>query len=203
MPDPINWSLALPYFLAAIAFGYVIGSVPFGLIFSRLAGLGDIRKIGSGNIGATNVLRTGNIPIAAATLAADLLKGTLAFVLTERSYGMDMAMMAGLGVFLGHCYPFWLKFRGGKAVATYIGILLAILFKAALIFAVLWITVASLTRYSSLSSLVAALATPPSLFILGYPQAGELFILLTVILVFKHRTNIKRLLNGNEDKIGG
>jgi len=202
MPDPINWSLALPYFLAAIAFGYAIGSVPFGLIFTRLAGLGDIRKIGSGNIGATNVLRTGNIPVAVATLAADLLKGTFTYMIVERNYGVDMALMAALGAFLGHCFSIWLLFKGGKAVATYIGILLPISIQVALIFAMLWITVASLTRHSSMASLVAAVITPPSLYVLGYPQTGELFILLTIIVIIKHRGNIKRLLNGTEDKIG-
>ncbi|MCF6321000.1 MAG: glycerol-3-phosphate 1-O-acyltransferase PlsY [Rhizobiaceae bacterium] len=202
MPDPISWSLALPYFLYAIAFGYVIGSVPFGLIFTRMAGLGDIRKIGSGNIGATNVLRTGNIPVALATVVADILKGTFAYMIVENYYGIDMALMAGLGAFLGHCFSIWLKFKGGKAVATYVGILLPISIKVALIFAMLWITVAALTRHSSMASLIAAMVTPPSLYILGYPQAGELFVLLTIIVVIKHRGNIKRLLNGTEDKIG-
>jgi len=201
MPDPINWSLALPSFMAALAFGYFVGSIPFGLIFSRLAGLGDIRKIGSGNIGATNVLRTGNVPIAVATLLADVLKGTFAYVMMERMYGLDMAVLAGLGAFLGHCFSFWLKFKGGKAVATYIGILIPIALQAAVIFAVVWIGIAALSRYSSLASLVAAVVTVPSLFILGYAQAGELFILMTIIIVIKHRSNIQRLLRGDEDKI--
>lgn len=202
MPDPINWALALPYFLAALAFGYFIGSIPFGLIFTRLAGLGDVREIGSGNIGATNVLRTGNKAMAAATLIADMLKGTLAFGITEHFYGLDMAMFAGLGAFLGHCYPVWLKFKGGKGVAVFIGILIPVYLKVAIIFAMIWITVAALTHYSSLASLVAAMITPPSLFILGYPQAGELFVLITIILVIKHRDNIRRLLKGIESQIG-
>ena len=201
MPDPINWSLALPYFLAAIAFGYLIGSVPFGLIFTRMAGLGDIRKIGSGNIGATNVLRTGNVPIAIATVLADLLKGTFAYAITHHYYGVDMAMLAGLGAFLGHCFPIWLRFKGGKGVAIYIGIIIPIFLKVALIFCAIWITVAAITRYSSLAGIVSAIITPPSFFLLGYAQAGELFILLTFIILVKHRSNIKRLLTGKEGMI--
>lgn len=203
MPDPISWSLALPFFLKAFAFGYFLGSIPFGLIFTRLVGLGDVRKIGSGSIGATNVLRTGNKPVAAATLLADLLKGTFAYAITEHYYGIDMAMFAGLGAFIGHCFPVWLKFKGGKGVAVFIGITIPIFLKVTLVFAAIWITVASLSRLSSLASLIAAIITPPAFFILGYAQAGELFLVLTVILIIKHRDNIKRLLAGKENLIGG
>lgn len=203
MPDPINWSLALPYFLQAFAFGYFIGSIPFGLIFSKLAGLGDIRKIGSGSIGATNVLRTGSKPVAAATVLADVLKGTFAYAVTEHYYGIDMAMLAGLGAFIGHCYPVWLKFRGGKGVAVYIGVTIPIFLKVTLVFGAIWITVASLSRLSSLASIIAAMITPPAFYILGYVQAGELFVLMSIILVIRHRDNIKRLLAGKENKIGG
>jgi len=203
MPDPISWSLALPFFLKALAFGYFVGSIPFGLIFARLAGLGDVRKIGSGSIGATNVLRTGNKFVAASTLLADLLKGTFAYAITEHYYGIDMAVFAGLGAFLGHCFPVWLKFKGGKGVAVFIGITIPILLKVTLTFAAIWITVASLSRLSSLASIIAAIITPPAFFILGYAQAGELFLLLTFILVIKHRDNIKRLLAGKENMIGG
>ncbi len=202
MPDPINWSLALPYLLAALAFGYLLGSIPFGLVFSRMAGLGDIRNIGSGNIGATNVLRTGNKFAAAATLLADVLKGAFAYGITERFYGIGMAMMAGLGAFLGHCFPVWLKFRGGKAVAVFLGITMPIFLKVTLVFCAVWITVASLTGYSSLAGIIAAIITPIAFFILGYVQAGELFTLLAIILVYRHRDNIKRLLAGEESMIG-
>ena len=203
MPDPINWTLALPYFLAALCFGYFIGSISFGLIFTRLAGLGDVRDIGSGNIGATNVLRTGNVPIAAATLAADLLKGTFAYVILEKFYGLDMAILAGLGAFIGHCYPIWLKFKGGKGVAVYFGILIPVLFNAALVAAVVWLAVAAISRYSSLASLSAAIVTPISLYWFGHAQAAELFLLLSIIIFVKHRPNIGRLNNGTEGKIGG
>jgi len=121
LPDPISWSIAAPYLIGALLFGYLLGSIPFGLIFTRLAGMGDVRAIGSGNIGATNVLRTGNKKVAAATLIGDMLKGTLAVLIAWR-FGPDQAVMAGLGAFLGHCFPVWLKFKGGKGVATYIGI---------------------------------------------------------------------------------
>jgi glycerol-3-phosphate acyltransferase PlsY len=203
MPDPISWSLALPYFLAAIAFGYLIGSIPFGLIFTRLAGLGDVRKIGSGNIGATNVLRTGNVPLAAATLIADLLKGTFAYAITEHYYGLDMAFLAGLGAFLGHCFPIWLKFRGGKGVAVYFGILIPVYLQAAIISALIWLSVAAISRYSSLASLVTAIITPITLYLFGYAQAAEVFLLLTIILLIKHYTNVRRLISGNESRIGG
>ncbi len=202
MPDPISWSLALPYFAAALAFGYFVGSIPFGLIFTRMAGLGDVRKIGSGNIGATNVLRTGNIPIAVATLLADVLKGTFAYMITEHFYGIDMALLAGLGAYLGHCFPVWLGFKGGKGVAVYLGVLIPILLKAALAFSAIWVIVAGLTRISSMAGIAAAMITPLSLFILGYAQAGEVFVLMTIILVFKHRSNIQRILKGEESKIG-
>ena len=202
MPDPINWSLALPYLLGALAFGYLLGSIPFGLIFTRLAGLGDVRDIGSGNIGATNVLRTGNKFIAAATLLADVGKGFFA-VWIAANWGPDQAIMAGLGAFLGHCFPIWLKFKGGKAVATFIGVLLALSFKTALIFGAVWLSVAAISRYSSLAGLLAVIATPLALFYFGEAQSGELFALLTVIVVLKHHANIRRLMSGNESKIGG
>ena len=202
MPDPISWSLALPYFAAALAFGYFVGSVPFGLIFTRMAGLGDVRKIGSGNIGATNVLRTGNIPIAVGTLLADVLKGTFAYMITEHNYGIDMALLAGFGAYLGHCFPVWLGFKGGKGVAVYLGVLIPILFKVALAFSAIWVIVAGLTRISSMAGIAAAMITPLSLFILGYAQAGEVFVLMSIILVIKHRSNIQRMLKGEESKIG-
>ena len=203
MPDPISWSLALPYFLAAIAFGYLIGSIPFGLIFVKMAGLGDVREIGSGNVGATNVLRTGNRPVAALTLAADMLKGTVAYVVTENLCGLDMALMAGLGAFLGHCFPIWLKFKGGKGVAVYFGILIPVFLGAAAVSALIWLTIAAITRYSSLAGIITAITTPITLYGFGYAQAAEVFLLLTVILLIKHRTNIQRLACGKEGRIGG
>jgi glycerol-3-phosphate acyltransferase PlsY len=202
MPDPIDWSLALPYYVAALAAGYLIGSIPFGLLLTRLAGLGDVRSIGSGNIGATNVLRTGNKGLAALTLAADLLKGTAA-VLLGQLYGPDTAIAAGLGAFLGHLYPVWLRFRGGKGVATYIGVLLGLFWKAALAFCLIWLAVAALTRFSSLAALVASAATPFILAWFGQWQAMELFAVMTLLVFLRHRANIMRLFRGEESKIGG
>mgnify|MGYP001164793217 FL=1 len=201
MPDPISWQLALPYLIAALIFGYLLGSIPFGLLITRAAGLGDVRKIGSGNIGATNVLRTGNKKLAALTLLLDALKGTAA-VLIAGLYGPDQAIAAGLGAFLGHLFPVWLGFKGGKGVATYLGILIGLAWPGALIFAAVWLAVAFITRYSSLSALVAAVVVPIGLYYLGYVQTAELFILLSVIVFIKHRANIARLLAGTETRIG-
>ena len=201
MPDPISWQLALPYLLAALVFGYLLGSIPFGLLLTRAAGLGDVRKIGSGNIGATNVLRTGNKKLAALTLLLDALKGTAA-VLIAGLYGPDQALVAGLGAFLGHLFPVWLGFKGGKGVATYLGVLVAVAWQGALVFAVAWLAVAFVTRYSSLAALVAAVAVPMALYLLGFVQAAELFVLMSLIVFVKHRANIGRLLSGTESRIG-
>lgn len=201
MPDPISWSLALPYLLAALAFGYLLGSIPFGLVLTRIAGTGDIRRIGSGNIGATNVLRTGRKGLAAATLAGDALKGTLA-VLAAAVWGPDTAVAAGLGAFLGHLFPVWLKFRGGKGVATYLGVLLGLYWPAALVFAALWLYCAALARMSSFAGLTASLATPFVLWALREPQAAELFVLLTLLLWARHHANLRRLARGEEPRIG-
>ena len=188
-------------FYAALL-GYVVGSIPFGLLLTKAAGMGDVRQIGSGNIGATNVLRTGNKKLAALTLLGDALKGTVA-VLLAGLYGPDQAIAAGLGAFLGHLFPVWLGFRGGKGVATYLGVLIALAWPGAIIFAVVWLTVAFVTRYSSLSALVAALAVPVGLYILDYVQAAELFVLMSAIVFIKHRANISRLIAGTETRIGG
>ncbi len=201
MPDPISWQFALPYLLAALAFGYLLGSIPSGLILTRLAGLGDVRSIGSGNIGATNVLRTGNKSVAAATLFADAFKGTLA-VLLAANYGPDPAIAAGFGAFLGHLFPIWLKFKGGKGVATYLGVLLGLAWKGAVVFALVWLAAAALFRYSSLAALIAAIAVPVSLYLLGHVQIAELFVVMSAIVFVKHRANISRLLSGSESKIG-
>jgi acyl phosphate:glycerol-3-phosphate acyltransferase len=202
MLRPINWSLALPYYAAALAFGYLLGSIPFGLILTRLAGTQDIRSIGSGNIGATNVLRTGHKGLAAATLLCDMLKGTVAVLVTHHFFGPDMAILAGIGAFLGHVFPPWLKFKGGKGVATYIGVLLALAWPVALAFGVIWLAVAALTRYSSLAALMAGAATPVILWLNTDLQEAQVFLLLTLLLYFTHRANIARLIKGTEGKIG-
>lgn len=202
MPVSMNWSLDGPYFLAAWAIGYLLGSIPFGVIFTRFAGLGDIRKVGSGNIGATNVLRTGRKGLAAATLVCDALKGTAAVVLFGWFFGPNMAILAGLGAFIGHLFPIWLGFKGGKGVATFIGILLGLKPLAALAFGMIWILLAFLTRYSSLSALVASAATPPALWFMGERQMAEMTVLLVVLLWWKHAENIKRLIARTEGKIG-
>ncbi len=195
------WS-ALPAGLAALAFGYLAGSIPFGLVITRLAGLEDIRTIGSGNIGATNVLRTGRRELAAATLALDALKGTIAVLVARHFGGLELASIAGFGAFLGHLFPVWLKFRGGKGVATFIGILLGLAWPVVLGFGAVWGAVAWLTRYSSLAALVACAATPLMLWIGGWAVPAELFALLAVLTFVSHRANIARLMAGTETKIG-
>src|SRR5215469_8038670 len=173
MPHPIDWSLALPAFAAAFCFGYLLGSIPFGLVLTRLAGTQDLRAIGSGNIGATNVLRTGRKGLAAATLILDALKGTVAVLVAYRFGGQDLAVLAALGAFLGHLFPVWLKFQGGKGVATFIGLLIALVWPAALFFCLVWLAIAFLTRYSSLAALVASLVAIAFLWFGKYPyEAG-------------------------------
>lgn len=184
----------------AFGFGYLLGSIPFGVLLTRATGGPDLRTIGSGNIGATNVLRTGHRGIAAATLLCDMLKGTVAVLATTR-YGLDAALAAALGAFLGHLFPVWLKFRGGKGVATYIGLLIALYWPSALIFCAIWLMVAAASRYSSLSALIASALTPLGLWLLGRPEVAALFLLLTVLVWFMHRANITRLLSGTEGKI--
>lgn len=187
--------------LAALVLGYFFGSIPFGLLLTKLTGHGDIRSIGSGNIGATNVLRTGNKKLAAATLILDILKGTAA-VLIVSYFNKDLALIAGFSVFIGHIYPVWLGFKGGKGVATYLGILIGLAWPVALIFIAVWIVVALLTRFSSLSALIATIVAPLSLYMQGEGKTALLFTLLTVIIFYTHRTNIQRLINGTESKIG-
>ncbi|MBD2747886.1 glycerol-3-phosphate 1-O-acyltransferase PlsY [Microvirga sp. BT688] len=197
MSDEAN----LLYLLAALLFGYLLGSIPFGLIFTRMAGLGDVRKIGSGNIGATNVLRTGHKGLAAATLVADALKGTAA-VLIAAQWGPQFATMAALGAFLGHLFPVWLGFKGGKGVATFIGVLIGLKPLAALIFCAIWLGVAFASKYSSLSALVASAASPIVLWLLGEPGMAGIAVVLVALLWWKHGQNISRLLAGTEGKIG-
>jgi glycerol-3-phosphate acyltransferase PlsY len=193
-----------PEALLPVAFvlGYLLGSIPFGLILTKFAGTQDLRSIGSGNIGATNVLRTGHKGLAAATLICDMLKGTVAVVIAGYFGGPNAAMLAGLGAFLGHLFPVWLKFKGGKGVAVYIGVLIGLFWPAAVVFCLLWIATASTTRYSSLSGLVAGFVTPIFLWWFGHPALASLFAVLTLLLFYVHRENIKRLQAGTEGRIG-
>ncbi|MBB6411116.1 glycerol-3-phosphate 1-O-acyltransferase PlsY [Mesorhizobium sangaii] len=187
--------------IPALVFGYLLGSIPFGLLLTRAAGLGDVRKIGSGNIGATNVLRTGNKGLAAATLLLDALKGTAAVLITGH-FAPELAIWAGLGAFLGHLFPAWLGFKGGKGVATYLGVLIGLAWQVALIFAVVWLVIAFLFRYSSLAALTAAIVVPIALYFLSTPQIATLFLVMSIIVFIKHRENISRLFAGTEGKIG-
>jgi glycerol-3-phosphate acyltransferase PlsY len=199
--SPADWSGAL-LLAGALGFGYLLGSIPFGLILGRLAGLGDVREAGSGNIGATNVLRVGGKGLAAATLLLDALKGTAAVLIAARFGGGAAAMAAGLGAFLGHLYPVWLDFRGGKGVATYIGVMLGLYWPAALAFCAVWLLVALITRYSSLAALAAAAATPAILAALGAWPLAALALVFTVLLIVRHRSNIERLVRHEETRIG-
>lgn len=186
----------------AFLFGYLLGSIPFGLLLTRIAGAPDVRTIGSGNIGATNVLRTGRKGLAAATLLLDMSKGTVAVVMVTAVAGDSAVYAAALGAFMGHLFPVWLKFKGGKGVATYIGVLLGLYWPCALIFCAIWLAVAFAFRYSSLAALVASALTPPALWLFGRPGAAALFLLLSALLWVMHRANIQRLLGGTEGKIG-
>src|SRR6202140_2259344 len=188
--------------ILALMVGYLFGSIPFGLILTRAAGTQDLRSIGSGNIGATNVLRTGRKGLAAATLLGDALKGTLAVIIAGYYGGPDAAMLAALGAFLGHLFPVWLKFKGGKGVAVYIGVLIGLFWPAAILFCVLWIATAVTTRYSSLSALVASVVTPIFLWWFGHLALALLFAVLTLLLFYMHRANIARLQAGTEARIG-
>jgi glycerol-3-phosphate acyltransferase PlsY len=193
---------ALPSFSAALAFGYLLGAIPFGVIFTRLAGTTDIRAIGSGNIGATNVLRTGRKGLAAATLMADVLKGTLAVVAMLWWWDRDHALAAGVGAFLGHLFPVWLKFKGGKGAATFLGVLVALSWQAALLFAAIWIVIAAATRYASLASIVACAAAPVYFWYVGARAEACVFLALALLTVIMHRGNIARLAQGTEGRIG-
>src|SRR5262244_2640577 len=181
--------------------GYLLGSIPFGLVLTRLAGLGDIRKIGSGNIGATNVLRTGNKALAAATLLLDGGKGAVAVLVARHLFGPDAAIFAGAGAFLGHLFPVWLKFQGGKGVATALGILLAIAWQVGVIACAVWLLVALLFRYSSLAALIAVAAAPVAAWFLANHQTAGLALFLAVVVWLRHHENIRRLLRGEESRI--
>ena len=201
MPDPISWSLVWKFYLAAFAAGYVLGSIPFGLVITRFAGTEDIRSIGSGNIGATNVLRTGRKSLAALTVLGDGLKGTVA-VLIGAYWGPETAIIAAFGAFIGHCFPVWLKFKGGKGVATYFGILLGLYWPVFLAAGATWILVALVSRYSSLAALITSAGVPVLLYVIGHVQLAELFLVIGVILWVRHRQNIFRLASGTEGRIG-
>jgi acyl phosphate:glycerol-3-phosphate acyltransferase len=188
--------------IVALLLGYLLGSIPFGLILTRLAGTQDLRSIGSGNIGATNVLRTGRKGLAAATRLLDMLKGTAAVVIAGNFGGPNAAMLAAFGAFLGHLFPVWLKFKGGKGVAVYIGVLLGLFWPAALVFCAIWLATAVTSRYSSLSALVASFVTPIFLWWFGHLALASLFAILTLLLFYMHRENIRRLQAGTEGKIG-
>jgi glycerol-3-phosphate acyltransferase PlsY len=188
--------------LYALILGYLFGSIPFGLILTRIAGAGDLRAIGSGNIGATNVLRTGRKDLAAATLALDALKATAAVVVASLLFGEAAGLAGAAGAFFGHLYPVWLRFRGGKGVATFLGGLLGACWPAAIVFALVWLGVAATTRYSSAAALAASLAAPLAALAFGAAPAAILFALLAALLWVRHSANIARLLAGTETTIG-
>ena len=190
------------FLIVAFLLGYLLGSIPFGLILTKLAGTQDLRSIGSGNIGATNVLRTGRKGLAAATLLLDMLKGTAAVVISGYLGGPNAAMLAALGAFLGHLFPVWLKFKGGKGVAVYIGVLLGLFWPAAIVFCAVWLATAFTSRYSSLAALVASFVTPLFLWWFGHAALASLCAVLTLLLFYMHRENIKRLQAGTEGRIG-
>lgn len=196
------WETAPAFLLAAAVIGYLLGSIPFGLLLTRAAGLGDVRQIGSGNIGATNVLRTGNKKLAAATLLCDAFKGTAAVLIANALWGYEASLVAGFFAFVGHLFPVWLGFKGGKGVATYIGVLLGAAPLMMLLFAAIWLITAFVTKYSSLSALVAMLVIPIVLWIMGPEKTALLVTALSIISWYMHRENIKRLLAGTESKIG-
>lgn len=205
MPPSDDWAAVLPSTLGLCLFssalGYLLGSIPFGLILTKLTGRGDVRAIGSGNIGATNVLRTGSKGLAALTLLLDVLKGAAA-VWIGSHFGPYAAMAGGLGAFLGHLFPVWLGFRGGKGVATYIGVALGLFWPVGLGFCVMWLLVATATRYSSLAALISSAATVGTFAVLQMWPLAVLFGVLTVLLYIRHAANIQRLLQGEETRIG-
>ena len=191
-------------YAAALIFGYLCGSIPFGVVLTRVAGAPDLRSVGSGNIGATNVLRTGRKVLAATTLAGDILKGTVAVVVIGFIFSREATLYAALGAFLGHLFPVWLGFKGGKGVATYIGLLLGLaLWLALIVFCLIWIAIAAASRYSSLAALVASAATPVVLWWNGNVPEAKLFLLLSALVWLTHRANIARLISGTEHAIGG
>ena len=199
MPELTSDPLLL---LLTAALSYLLGSIPFGIVITRAMGLGDLRQIGSGNIGATNVLRTGNKPAALATLLLDAGKGGIAVLVARVLVGADAAQVAALASFLGHLFPVWLGFRGGKGVATFLGTLIALAWPAGLAACATWAVTAAISRISSLSALVAAALSPVWLVVLGYPQTSILAIVLAALIFVRHQPNIARLRAGTEPRIG-
>ena len=203
MPDPISWSLSGPYLLAGFLAGYLLGSIPFGIVLTRLFGHGDLRQIGSGNIGATNVLRTGRKDLAAATLVLDAGKGAVAVLIAGWLYGPDIALMAAYGSILGHLFPVWLKFRGGKGVATTLGVHIAIAWPMGLACCAIWLATAGATRFSSLAALISMASAPVWAWYLVHDvQLAQFAAIVAVIVWLKHHDNIRRLIKGEESKIG-
>jgi glycerol-3-phosphate acyltransferase PlsY len=201
MIDPISWAHSWPYIAVTFAFGYLLGSIPFGLLLTKAAGLGDIRKIGSGNIGATNVLRTGSKKLAALTLVLDGGKGAAA-VLGGGLYGPDMAIVAAAGAIAGHLFPVWLRFKGGKGVATALGVLLALSWPVGVLACLTWLAAAAAFRFSSLAALLAVAAAPAYAHYFADPQRREFAIALAVVIWLTHARNIARLVTGTEPRIG-
>lgn len=193
--------LGLMNIFLVILFAYLIGSIPFGIIISKIMGLGNLRNIGSGNIGATNVLRTGNKLAAILTLIFDLLKGAIAVIITYYIFNDTTAQIAALSSFLGHCFPIWLKFKGGKGVATFIGISLALYWPAGILICLTWVLTAFLSRVSSLSALISSLSSILWVWILGVPSAVFVMIVLTILIWYRHIENIKRIIKNTEPKI--
>lgn len=200
--DPLGGPTYWLPFLIAFLIAYLIGSIPFGVLLTRLGGAGDLRQIGSGNIGATNVLRTGRKGLALATLLFDVAKGALPAWLAFRYFGPDIAVIAGLAAVVGHCFPVWLRFKGGKGVATGAGVLLALTPLVCLLVLILFVVVVGLTRYVSLGSILAAAAAAPLALAFGHVQTAEMYVVLGVIIVAKHHANIRRLMSGQENKLG-
>jgi glycerol-3-phosphate acyltransferase PlsY len=202
MPDPISWAYEAPYLIAALIGGYLLGSVPFGMFVTRLAGFGDVRAIGSGNIGATNVLRTGRKDLALATLVLDGGKGAGA-VFIAAHWGPDLALTAGFAAVVGHLFPIWLKFKGGKGVATALGVITTLAWPVGIACCLTWLAVAAIFRYSSLASLLSLAAAPLfSWLLLGDLQMVELTAALALLIWLRHQENIRRLVRGEESKIG-
>lgn len=193
---------AAPLLILWAVIGYLIGSIPFGVVIARMMGLGNLRDIGSGNIGATNVLRTGSKPAAAATLVLDAAKGAVALLLARALTGEDAAQIAALAAMMGHCYPIWLKFRGGKGVATFLGILLAFAWPVGLASCAVWLVAAFASRMSSVGGLVSAAASTFLMVFMGYGYGLVMGPILTLIVFWRHRTNIARVKAGTEPKIG-
>ena len=188
--------------LFALAIGYLLGSIPFGLILTRLGGKGDVREIGSGNIGATNVLRTGSKGLAAATLILDCLKATAAILIARRLFGSDVDAFAAAGALVGHLYPAWLRFKGGKGVATFLGVLIPLLPTAAIVYAVVWIGLLLLVRISSVAGIAAAVSAPISAALLGERSLFPMLLGFSLLVLWKHRANLARLKAGTEPRIG-